>query len=208
MDYFLRNKTCQEAFFDETEKNQEILNCFKTDLPLNVQSMKWKKTFNNILHKCFRKIRIVKKKEISQTDKLLKERVSLKNEKKSSVIDDDMKEKIEKKIKVIEDEIGEDIANENCKVIMDTLKKLGDGSSLNGAGRKQLWGLLKKRFPKSSQAVPVGKKDGKGNLVTNHRDLKKLYLKTYTQRLRNRPMKKGLEELKKCKVFSENTLIP
>ena len=45
----------------------------------------------------------------------------------------------------------------------------------------------------------MGKKDGKGNLVTNHRDLKKLYLKTYTQRLRNRPMKEGLEELKKSK---------
>ena len=24
----LRNKTCQEAFFEETEKNQELLNCF------------------------------------------------------------------------------------------------------------------------------------------------------------------------------------
>ena len=147
----------------------------------------------------FRKIKIVKKKEISKTDNLLKERVLLKNDMKSSVIDDDMKEKIEKRIKVIEDEIGDDIANENCKVVLDTLKKLGDSSNLNGSGRKQLWRLLKRKFPKTSQAVPVGKKDGKGNLVTNHDELKKLYSKTYTQRMRNRPIKEGLEELKKYK---------
>ena len=76
---------------------------------------------------------------------------------------------------------------------------LGDGKNLSGSGRKQLWGLLKKKFPKNSQATPVGKKNSKGKLVTNHKELKRLNLKTYTQRLRNRPMKEELEELKKVK---------
>ena len=40
----------------------------------------------------------------------------------------------------------------------------------------------------------MGKKDHKGNLITNHKGLKKLYLKTYIDRLRNRPMKDGFEE--------------
>ena len=68
-----RNKVCQETFYEETDKNEEILDCFKTELPFKVQSMKWKKSINNILHKCFRKIQISKRKEVSKTDNLLKE---------------------------------------------------------------------------------------------------------------------------------------
>ena len=51
----LRNRVGQEAFHEETEKNQELLECFDNNLPLKTQSMKWKKAFNNVLHKCFRK---------------------------------------------------------------------------------------------------------------------------------------------------------
>ena len=81
-------------------------------------------------------------------------------------------------------------------MVVETLKELGDGNDLNGSGRKKLWRLLKKKFPKSSHAVPVGKKDNKGNLITNHKELKHLYLKRYTQRLRNRPIKMSLRNLK------------
>ena len=166
---------------------------------MNDQSKKWKKCFNNILHKCFRKIRITKKKETSKTDELLKERIKLNKEIKCQTVDDNMKDMINERIRQIEEEIGEDVANENHKVVVETLHELGDGSNLNGSGRKKLWSLLKKKFPKSSHAIPVAKKDGKGNLVTNHKELKKLYLKTYTQRMRNRPMKADLEELKDLK---------
>ena len=48
-------------------------------------------------------------------------------------------------------------------------------------------------------SFPVGKKDIKGNLITNHEGLKKLYLRTYINRLRNRPMKEGFEDLKELK---------
>ena len=192
----LRNKACQEAFYEETNKNEELLECFENDLSLNDQSKKWKKCFNNILHKCFRKIRITKKKETSKTDELLKERIKLNKEIKCQIVDDNMKDMINERIRQIEEEIGEDVENENHKVVVETLHELGDGSNLNGSGRKKLWSLLKKKFPKSSHAIPVAKKDGKGNLVTNHKELKKLYLKTYTQRMRNRPMKADLEELK------------
>jgi hypothetical protein len=47
--------------------------------------------------------------------------------------------------------------------------------------------------------IPVGKKDRKGNLITNHAGLKKLYLKTYMNRLRNRPMREDFEGLKNLK---------
>ena len=73
---------------------------------------------------------------------------------------------------------------------------MGDGNQLDGSGRKNLWSLLKKKFPKTAHATPVGKKDRKGKLITNHMELKHLYLKTYTQRLRNRPIKEEFQELK------------
>ena len=49
--------------------NSELTNCFKNQLPLETQSRHWLKTFNNILFKCFRKIRVVdnsKKKDQNQ----------------------------------------------------------------------------------------------------------------------------------------------
>ena len=179
--------------------NQELLECFDNNLPLKTQSMKWKKTFNNVLNKCFRKIRIAPKKVISNTEKLLTERVKLKKNMKCARIDEDMKEKIKERIKQIEEDIGDDVAKDNYKVVVDTLKELGDGCNLNGSGRKRLWALLKKRFPKNSNAVPVGKKNSIGKLITNHKELKHLYLKTYTQRLRNRPIKDEFEDLKELK---------
>ena len=75
----------------------------------------------------------------------------------------------------------------------------GDSKNLNGSGRKHMWKILKRKFPKCSPAIPVGKKDKSGNLITNHNGLKDLYLKTYVHRLRNRPIKaefQGMKELK------------
>ena len=46
----------------------------------------------------------------------------------------------------------------------------------------------------------MGKNDHKGNIITDHEGLKKLYLQTYVNRLRNRPMKPVLEEMKKLKT--------
>ena len=84
----LKNKECQEAFTNETELNEELLKCFENNLPLEVQSRKWLKAFNSILHKCFRNIRICQKKKIieSSENNLIKERIKLKNEEKSDVI--------------------------------------------------------------------------------------------------------------------------
>ena len=74
---------------------------------------------------------------------------------------------------------------------------------MNGSGRRKLCGVLKRKFPKNSPAVPVGKKDSKEKIITNHEQLKHLYLKTYMQRMRNRPMKENLEHMKimKNKLF-------
>ena len=86
------------------------------------------------------------------------------------------------------------------KEIIDTLEKFGgDEHNLSGSGRKHLWELLKRNYPKQLASVPVGKKDRSGNIITNHEGLKKLYLETYVHRLRNRPIKEGFSEMKRLK---------
>ena len=85
--------------------------------------------------------------------------------------------------------------------IIESLRDLSDDENgANGVRRRKLWKLLKKYYPKVSTAVPVGKKDGKGNIITNHEGLKHLYLQTYVNRLRNRPMHSDFEEIQKMKM--------
>ena len=78
-----KNTMCQKAFKEETEKNLEILSVFENDLPFEVQSKKWLKVFNSILHKCFKKVRIVKKKkEVDKCKELLGEKRKLQKDTK------------------------------------------------------------------------------------------------------------------------------
>ena len=106
---------------------------------------------------------------------------------------------IQKQVNDIEDKMGEEIVDENYRLIVETAKDLGDGSDLNGLERQKFWKVLKNKFPKNSYAVPVGKKNRDGKIVTEHEELKHLYLKTYVQRLRKRPMKEKLADLKVMK---------
>ena len=62
-----------------------------------------------------------------------------------------------------------------------------------------MWETLKKKFPKICKQIPIAKRDNRGNLITQHQGLRKLYLKTYKQRMRSRPIKKELIEFKQIK---------
>lgn len=194
----LRNKRCQDLFTLETENNTDLIQCFQNDMPFDTQCRKWLKCFNSTLYKCFKKIRVVKsvrKKEENET--LLNERIELKREAKLQSISEEMRIKIKERIYLIEEEISSKISEKYVEEIVETLKELGgDEKNLNGSGRKKLWEILKKNYPKCKTQVPVGKKDKFGNIVTNHEGLKELYLQTYMHRLRNRPMKQDFQKMK------------
>ena len=112
-----------------------------------------------------------------------------------------IKSLVEKRIHQIEQVLGENISEEYRKEIVETLKILGDDTySINGSGRKQLWSLLKKNYPKTNPAIPVGKRNNEGKIITDHVQLKHLYLQTYLHRLRNRPGNDDLEEIRKFKM--------
>ena len=201
-----KKKEAQQAFFKETENNRELINCFNNELPFQVQSKKWEKIFNAILYKCFKKVRICKDKKKGNTRiGLLQERLKLKMDLKSKSVDDASKEKIKDRIEKIEEVIGNRIVDEYHKDIIEIIKSFGgDETSLEGSGRLKLWNLLKKKCPKIKSAFPVGKKNRNGKLITNHNGLKKLYLKTYKDRLRNRPIKDDFEEIKNLKLVLFN----
>ena len=56
--------------------------------------------------------------------------------------------------------------------IVDTLMVLlGESHVEGGNGTKQIWKLLKNKYPKILPAVPVGKKDCIGNIITNQMEI-------------------------------------
>ena len=137
----LKNKICQEAFWKETETNEDLLKCFQNELPLNVQSKKWLKAFNSILYKCFRKVRICESKKKLQNgeNNLINERIRLKSKIKVEPLDEDMKHKIEERIEKIEEGIGSKVVNDYHKEIIETIEGLGgDDTALDGSGRRKL----------------------------------------------------------------------
>ena len=202
-----RNTKCQEAFYKETNDNIELLKCFENELPFEKQSKMWLKTFNSIIYKCFRKIRICKnrKKSLNNKNALLRKRIKLIKEARSKETDEVMKGHIEEKIKSIEKDIGNEIVSDYHKEIVETIKDIGgDETSIDGSGRQKLWKVLKRKCPKEKSNIPTGKKDRKGNIISNHKGLKILYLKTYKHRLRNRPIQKGFEEIRDLKMMLFN----
>ena len=59
-----------------------------------------------------------------------------------------------------------------------------------------VWKIKKKVFPKCSESLPFAKKDFNGKLVSSQKELKNLYLDTFTHRLRHRPMREDYEHLR------------
>ena len=122
-----KNQECQQHFKYETQINEDLLSCFENDLPLEVQSKKWLKTFNTILHKCFKKVRNCKRKTINDNSEksLMKERIKWPTEISSNNMTEEMKLKIKKRIAEIEEEIGDRVAESYHKDILDIIKDLG-----------------------------------------------------------------------------------
>ena len=62
-----------------------------------------------------------------------------------------------------------------------------------------VWNIKKKVFPKNAESLPFAKKDTKGKVISSQNELKKLYLDTFTQRLRPRPIKPDFDQIKVLK---------
>ena len=79
------------------------------------------------------------------------------------------------------------VAEENKKQVYDNFEKLSntDGTTNNNG----IWALKRKLFPKNTKSLPMAKKDLNGKLISSQNELICLYMDTYKQRLRHRPIK-------------------
>ena len=104
------------------------------------------------------------------------------------------KEEIEKKIADYESE-------EKRNKLIEHFNHFNDNpENINVAN---MWKTLKKLWPKFGNAVPTGKKNHQGKLISGEKELKILMLKEYTQRLRNRPVRPDLKNMsiRKNQIF-------
>ena len=192
---FSNMKPSREEFFDFKNRNSQVLfkdlttnttvfsECFKNDLKFEEQASKWKKLLDEYFHKAFRKVRISNKNKTksSNIQELIQKR---KNLKKQNVPEETIEE--------IEDKIAEFCQEANRNKVMENFNEV-DGADGNIA-HHGIWNVKRKIFPKIKPPLPVGKKNLKGQLITNHEELKDLYLDTFKHRLRHRPILPGYEE--------------
>ena len=54
----LKNPECQEKFYEETNTGDQFQKCFSSNFTFENQTNKFVKTLDDVLHKCFKKIRI------------------------------------------------------------------------------------------------------------------------------------------------------
>ena len=173
----LRNKNCQEKFFEDTSKTTMLTNSL---INKNVVDggKSWLKSLNTIIHRNFKKIRISgKNKDESIQKNLTKWR--------------------EENSNFNEAEITNIICEKNRKIILDQISCTADLSG--NLSRLKMWKVKQKVCPKISSNLPVAKLDGDGNIISNLSELKDLYVRVYKHRLRHREIQPGLELIKELK---------
>ena len=196
------NKEDFETFINLTNDSKQLRTCFDNEKEdLEIASKRWLKFLKLILKASFSKIR-VKKESINPKLHLLfqrKEFIISKIEKleKENKLEEirqlqDILENIHKKIASIS-------AKKNKRIVDDYLGKTND--TMEGFNQAKNWGLTKKLCPKNTIDPPCAKKDKEGNLVTNKDDLEKLYIETYTERLKPNPVKEQYAEMKSMKEY-------
>ena len=75
--------------------------------------------------------------------------------------------------------------------------------NLKDKTRQGFWKLKNKLFPKKQTSIPTAKRNIKGQIITNHKELKQLYLDHFQFRLRERPI---LSELRNYEIQTEDEL--
>ena len=185
-----------------TESNTGLLECFLDEKEdLEVSSRRWLKTFNNLLHRSFKKVRKNKGKTNPELDVLFESKEKLKVILAEAENNEDIVEtmKINNDIEKVNEEISEICADSNRKVVEDFLQHASDG--IDGFGHQKTWKMEKVVAPKNKMDPPTAKKDSDGNLITDLDNLEDLYLQTYTDRLQPNTIEPQLQNLEQLKEY-------
>ena len=187
----LKNSECQAKFFEATNNGDQFQRCFLGENNFETKSNKFFKTLDDMLHKCFNKIRIKPGRRKNEVSSLIETKTNL----SLSLLSAKCKlaqQIISSEIQKTEDDISKLSASRNAEIVRNYVKHL-DSASGNLA-QLGLW-KLKRELCQPQVDPPSAKRDKNGNLITAPNLLKKLYLNTYTNRLRSREIKPELLDL-------------
>ena len=195
----LKNVECQSIFSEVTENNSQLQKCFNGGENFPNECNKFFKSFDDILHRCFRKIRVTNIKDKSDVQELLDQKLKLQLDLDSNPCNI-AKTMLKTQIMEKEEKISELCAKRNCDIVKDYTQGLGtiDGNF----SQLGMWKLKNNFFPRDHDP-PMAKLDKAGNLITTPSSLKDLYLETYIERLHHRPIREGLNDnyqMKEIKV--------
>ena len=196
--YNLKNKKCQEMFRKETStimNNKELSSIFNEAGDINVQAKQFLNKLEDVIHKCFKKIKIKERKD-EEKDALFKTWRKLKKESNNNNKGD---------LRRIEQTIADKYAEEYFNKIKE---RVGNVDSLDGGLKSEsLWNLKKELFPQTRDPPTAMIDPRNGNLLTNEENILDAALYTYKKRLDNKPIKKDLQHIKEDKeVLCEKRL--
>ena len=182
----LKNKDCQQRFKELTNHGTFLSEVFDTSNDLNKSTDLFIKRLNKVIRKSFKKIRISDKPD-KELEALYQQRNILKKKKDDKSKDDLLK---------IEIKLAEKCAEKNYNYIKEEISniKVEEGGLHFGS----LW-RLKKKFSPKCRDPPTAMLDESGNLLTSYDAIEKVALKTFADRLKNRPMKENLKHVQKEK---------
>ena len=131
---------------------------------------------------------ITNSRKVTEESKLFQQRTELVQRLKI----DQNNEKLEKEKDEVETKLAKLVSKENMEKLTKNFARFdqSEGASVSQA----IWDLKKKVFPKITPSLPAAKKDVTGRIVTDPIGLKKLYMDTFSHRLRTRPPKKSFAE--------------
>ena len=184
--YNLKNKEHQKTFRELTNKGDALSSVFDNKSDLNEATNAFFIKLEEYIKRCFKKIRISDKPN-KELDDLFSKRKELRNK-------SDDYSKIE--LAQVETKLAELCAEKNFKVICDEISNIKcDEGGINSG---KLWRLKKKLSPRCRDP-PTAMLNEEGKLVTNAKEIEKLSLKVFKNRLKNRNIEDNLVEMKKEK---------
>ena len=189
-EYFnFKNKECQQLFRKLLQEENNLTKCLLNDNDLESQTENWYSELNKLFLRCFKKIRKTNKIKETDISLLIKRRSDLNQKIKKDPNNDELRRELDG----IELNLTTLVSKENRDKLFENFQKLdqNEGDSFSHG----IWSLKKKAFPKIAPSVPAAKIDVNGRMVTDQAGIKKLYLETFTHRMRHRPSTEDTVEL-------------
>ena len=180
----LKNKECQKKFFSQTEKNSEFdrFSLLK-NRPIEEKSRMFEKLMESNLHQCFSKVRIKKEANSDRGEPEIKHYMREKAALLSSLQSIECplsRTKIESRINVINATISAKSSKKYFQTVLNHTEKIKNRDG--NLSQISMW-RLKREVMSLKSDMPAAKLNNAGNLITQPKSIKALYIDTYKKRL-------------------------